>query len=142
MVFGEDATEDGWHAHKLPMPGVAMLRSSPKAKPNPVKTRAFSPADVIALPNRPVWHRESSKPSRSPLHLVKEPSTATATPAPASNRDRVLRAVHDGARTLRDITDRTGINKGTVSREIKALTSTGALRKTDDGMLLPGQEAA
>jgi S-DNA-T family DNA segregation ATPase FtsK/SpoIIIE len=146
VVFGEDATEKGWHAHELPMPGVAMLRSGPKAKPHPINTRAFSPADVIALPERPIWHRASSRPAPSTLRLVKEPTAATAS-APASvgaetNRDRVLRAVHDGARTLRDITDQTGINKGTVSREIKALTGTGALRKSDDGMLLPGQEAA
>ncbi|MFE7387979.1 helicase HerA domain-containing protein [Streptomyces sp. NPDC057582] len=145
VVFGEDATEERWHAHKLPMPGVAMLRSGPKAKPNPVKTRAFSPADVIALPERPIWQRATSRPTASPLRLVKEsatPAAAPVSPGAETNRDRVLRAVHDGARTLRDITDRTGINKGTVSREIKALTSTGALRKTDDGMLLPGQEAA
>lgn len=149
VVFGEDATEKGWHAHELPMPGVAMLRSGPKARPHPISTRAFSPADVIALPDRPTWHRASSRPSGKTLRLVKEPTTPTAATAPATaptgaetNRDRVLRAVHDGARTLRDITDRTGINKGTVSREIKALTVAGALRKTDDGMLLPGWKAA
>ncbi|WP_367321637.1 FtsK/SpoIIIE domain-containing protein [Streptomyces sp. HUAS ZL42] len=143
VVFGDDATEKGWHAHELPMPGVALLRSGPKVPPHPINTRAFSPADVIALPERPVWQRASSRPSGNTLRLVKEPTAATV-PAPASesNRDRVLRAVHDGARTLRDITDRTGINKGTVSREIKALTGTGALVKSDDGMLLPGQEAA
>ncbi|WP_245685408.1 MarR family transcriptional regulator [Streptomyces yerevanensis] len=104
---------------------------------------------MIALPERPTWHRGPSRPSGKTLRLVTEP--ATPTPATASapaaagvetNRDRVLRAVHDGARTLRDITDRTGINKGTVSREIKTLTVAGALRKTDDGMLLPGREAA
>ncbi|MFJ4469742.1 FtsK/SpoIIIE domain-containing protein [Streptomyces sp. NPDC089424] len=144
VVFGEDATEDGWHAHKLPMPGVAMLRSGPKVKPHPVKTRAFSPADVIALPERPVWHRAASRPTGGTLRLVKEPVTPAEGTASASatNRDRVLQAVHEGARTLRDITDRTGINKGTVSRELKALTATGALRKTDDGMLHAGRDAA
>lgn len=149
VVFGEDATEKGWHAHELPMPGVAMLRSGPKARPHPISTRAFSPADVIALPERPIWHRAASRASGSTLHLVKQPSTTADTtetrPAPAAsatNRDRVLKAVHDGARTPRAITDRTGINKGTVSREIKALTATGALRKNDDGMLLPGPKAA
>ncbi|MFF2098153.1 FtsK/SpoIIIE domain-containing protein [Streptomyces sp. NPDC058202] len=144
VVFGEDATEDGWHAHKLPMPGVAMLRSGPKAKPNPVKTRAFSPADVIALPDRPIWKPATARPSASPLRLVKEALTAGApeSAGAATNRDRVLRAVRDGARTLRDITDATGINKGTVSREIKALTATGDLRRTDDGMLHTGQQAA
>ncbi|MGW8796737.1 MarR family transcriptional regulator [Streptomyces sp. NPDC055775] len=100
---------------------------------------------MIALPNRPIWQRETAKPAANRLHLVKEPATPAAAPVSAgteTNRDRVLQAVHDGARTLRDITDRTGINKGTVSREIKALTATGALRKSDDGMVLPGQEAA
>jgi S-DNA-T family DNA segregation ATPase FtsK/SpoIIIE len=144
VVFGEDATEKGWHAHELPMPGVAMLRSGPKAKPHPINTRAFSPADVIALPNRPIWHRNSAGPSGSTLRLVKEQAAPAAAPTPTAetNRDRVLKAVHDGARTLRDITDRTGINKGTVSREIKALTAAGSLRKSDDGMLLPRREAA
>ncbi|WP_332109438.1 FtsK/SpoIIIE domain-containing protein [Streptomyces gossypiisoli] len=148
VVFGEDATEKGWHAHELPMPGVAMLRSGPKAKPHPINTRAFSPADVIALPDRPIWHRASSRPTGSTLRLVKEPTNPTdgtapvEASAPETNRDRVLRAVQEGARTLRDITNRTGINKGTVSREIKALTAAGTLRKSDDGMLLPGREAA
>ncbi|WP_327681896.1 FtsK/SpoIIIE domain-containing protein [Streptomyces sp. NBC_00467] len=141
VVFGEDATEKGWHAHELPMPGVAMLRSGPKTKPHPITTRAFSPADVIALPDRPIWHRQASRPAARPLHLVKEAADPSAARA-ATNRDRVLRAVHDGARTLRDITDRTGINKGTVSREIKTLTDTGAVRKSDDGTVLPGREAA
>lgn len=145
VVFGEDATEKGWHAHELPMPGVAMLRSGPKAKPHAISTRAFSPADVIALPDRPVWHRHAAGPSGSTLRLVKDQDATATAPEPAAvetNRDRVLKAVHDGARTLRDVTDRTGINKGTVSRELKALTATGDLRKADDGMLLPGREAA
>ncbi|MFB6706394.1 FtsK/SpoIIIE domain-containing protein [Streptomyces sp. NPDC056333] len=144
VVFGEDATERGWHAHELPMPGVAMLRSGPRAKPHPIMTRAFSPADVIALPARPIWHRKPSTPAVSPLRLVKEPVpsvSATASGGAETNRDRVLQAVQDGARTLRDITDRTGINKGTVSREIKALTSTGALRKTADGGLTADKAA-
>ncbi|MCL8014069.1 FtsK/SpoIIIE domain-containing protein [Streptomyces sp. AS02] len=143
VVFGEDATEKGWHAHELPMPGVAMLRSGPKAKPHPINTRAFSPADVIALPARPVWHRASSRPAASALRLVKEPATPASAPAGAeTNRDRVLLAVQGGARTVRDIADRTGINKGTVSREIKTLTTSGALHRADDGMLLPGRDAA
>ncbi|MGW3415492.1 FtsK/SpoIIIE domain-containing protein [Streptomyces sp. NPDC000888] len=141
VVFGEDATEKGWHAHELPMPGVAMLRSGPKAKPHPINTRAFSPADVIALPERPIWKRGTSRPAASPLHLVKD-ETSPVSAGAETNRARILRAVHDGARTLRDITDRTGINKGTVSREVKTLTVSGALRKSDDGMVLPSQEAA
>ncbi|MEU6277731.1 FtsK/SpoIIIE domain-containing protein [Streptomyces populi] len=144
VVFGEDATEKGWHAHELPMPGVAMLRFGPKAKPHPITTRAFSPADVIALPDRPIWKRGTAKETASPLRLVKESATpdSPVSVSAETNRDRVLRAVHEGARTLRDVTAATGINKGTVSREIKALTASGDVRKNDDGMLLSGQEAA
>ncbi|MFF1592719.1 FtsK/SpoIIIE domain-containing protein [Streptomyces sp. NPDC058286] len=140
VVFGEDATEDGWHAHKLPMPGVAMLRSGPKAKPNPVKTRAFSPADVIALPDRPIWQRVMPAKPVTPLHLVKD--TDTPSGATPSNRDKVLGAVQAGARTAKAVADTTGLNKGTVSREIKALTASGDLRRADDGQIWPGQQAA
>ncbi|WP_189311315.1 winged helix-turn-helix domain-containing protein [Streptomyces brasiliensis] len=146
VVFGQDAHEKGWHAHELPMPGFALLRSHPKAKPHHIRTRAMSPKDVIALPDRPIWQRDSAGPSGNTLRLVKEQTALEAAPTSAptaeTNRDRVLKAVQDGARTLRDITDRTGINKGTVSREVKALTAAGSLRKGDDGMLLPGREAA
>lgn len=148
-VFGEDATEKGWHAHELPMPGVALLRSGPKAKPHPIRTRAFSPADVIALPDRPVWSRgtaatmpaapaESARPA---LRLVKDgPDYELAPPAPpqaapATNRERVLQAVRDGSRTARAVVEATGLNKGTVSREVKALVEAGALTRAEDGTL-------
>lgn len=147
VVLGEDATEKGWHAHELPMPGFAMLRSGPKSQPNPIQTRAFSPADVIGLPARPVWQRVAvpASPPSGPLRLVKPERPTVELPtqaAPQSNRDRVLHAVRDGARTARDITDRTGLNKGTVSREVKALITAGSLRKADDGQLLVGEVSA
>ncbi|RSS59834.1 helix-turn-helix domain-containing protein [Streptomyces sp. WAC01280] len=171
VVFGEDATEKGWHAHELPMPGVAMLRSGPKAKTHPIRTRAFSPADVIALPDRPIWSRTAApavvpapvpvavaytrKPDdwelddeadtfelRPELRLVKDPGPApvpAARPvepaAPATNRDRVLAAVVAGARTGSEITEGTGINKGTVSKLVKALVESGELLKDADGTI-------
>ncbi|MFD6419957.1 FtsK/SpoIIIE domain-containing protein [Streptomyces sp. NPDC060194] len=143
-VFGEDATERGWHAHDLPMPGVAMLRSGPKVPPNPINTRAFSPADVIALPDRPIWRRGAAvpaSPAASTLRLVKpEPEAVPAAEVPAqtgpvSSRDRVLVAVRDGARTGREVADRTGINKGTVSKAVKALVDAGELLRAEDGSL-------
>jgi S-DNA-T family DNA segregation ATPase FtsK/SpoIIIE len=148
-VFGDDATEKGWHAHELPMPGVALLRSGPKAKPHPIRTRAFSPADVIALPDRPVWRRDAAVPAadaRPALRLVKSGDYELAPPvgqqAPATpavdagtNRDRVLAAVRGGARTAKDVAAATGLNKGTVSREVKALVTAGALVRAEDGTL-------
>lgn len=146
VVFGDDATEKGWHAHELPMPGVALLRSGPKAPPHPIRTRAFSPADVIALPDRPVWRREES-PARSaggsapaPLRLVKdEPAPAAAVPAQPSaqptNRDRVAAAIGAGATTQADVVLVTGINKGSVSKAVKSLVEDGIVVRAEDGSL-------
>lgn len=142
VVFGEDATEKGWHAHELPMPGVAMLRSGPKSAPHPIRTRAFSPADVIGLPDRPVWRRTSAAQAPAPgtpLRLVKAEAPTVEIPAPAApetNRARVLHAVRDGARTNRDVVDRTGINKGSVSKLLKQLVESGELAKLDDGQVV------
>jgi S-DNA-T family DNA segregation ATPase FtsK/SpoIIIE len=148
-VFGEDATDKGWHAHELPMPGVAMLRWGPKAKPHPINTRAFSPADVIALPDRPVWQRGKATPvdavpvQRTPLRLVRdaveveESVYVNAVPQDAvpTNRERVLSAVRAGASTAKDVTEVTGLNKGTVSREVKALIEAGELARAEDNTL-------
>ncbi|MFF3959807.1 FtsK/SpoIIIE domain-containing protein [Streptomyces sp. NPDC001890] len=156
VVFGQDAHEKGWHAHELPMPGYALLRSHPKAPPHQIRTRAMSPQDVIALPDRPVWRRGAAAPAKAPapasakqpaLRLVKaEPAAEVPTPrpadaAPVANRDKVVEAVRDGARTGRDIADRTGLNKGTVSKLVKALTESGDLVKDPDhGLVLGGAE--
>ncbi|MDX3059605.1 FtsK/SpoIIIE domain-containing protein [Streptomyces sp. NE06-03E] len=147
VVFGQDAHEKGWHAHELPMPGYALLRSHPKAKPHHIRTRAMSPQDVIALPARPVWSRAAGAPAAQPkverpaLQLVKDEAAVevpAARPAaePVTNRTRVLDAVRDGARTNRDIVDATGINKGSVSKLLKALVADGELAKLDDGQVV------
>ncbi|MBK3539628.1 ATP-binding protein [Streptomyces sp. MBT67] len=149
VVFGEDATEKGWHGHELPMPGVALLRSGPTVKPEPIRTRAFSPKHVIGLPDRVVWSREFAPANvpadpPPPLRLVKksaaEVPAARPAPvsAPATNRDRVLHAVRDGARTNRDVIDRTGINKGSVSKLLKALIESGDVVKDADAGLVLG----
>jgi hypothetical protein len=147
VVFGEDATEKGWHAHELPMPGVAMLRSGPKAKPHQINTRAFSPADVIALPDRPVWYRtaHAGPDARPALRLVKETNREVPAPreaGPISNRERVATAVREGATTPKAVAEATGLNKGTVSREIKALVKDGVLRRSENGSLAAGEVAA
>ncbi|MFE6430851.1 FtsK/SpoIIIE domain-containing protein [Streptomyces rochei] len=140
VVLGEDATEKGWHAHELPMPGVAMLRSGPKSKPHPITTRAFSPQHVIGLPGREIWHRQES-PARSagasPLRLVKEPAAAVPTqPTKApTNREKVAAAIGTGATTVADVANVTGINKGSVSKLVKQLLDAGQIRKAEDGAL-------
>ncbi|QKV93314.1 ATP-binding protein [Streptomyces sp. NA02950] len=109
--------------------------------PRMLRTWTLDDAGVRALP-KSIWTPKQTpgdSSPRTPLHLVKE----TAAPSgAATNRDKVLAAVQSGARTAKDIAEATGLNKGTVSREIKALTAGGALHRTADGRLLPGQQAA
>ncbi|MFI1245023.1 FtsK/SpoIIIE domain-containing protein [Enterococcus casseliflavus] len=144
VVFGEDATEKGWHAHDLPMPGVAMLRSGPKSKPHAISTRAFSPADVIALPDRPIWGRQAvpagsaGAPAAPALQLVKtEPAAAVPTQptGQSTNRQKVHAAVQSGAATVADVALITGINKGSVSKAVKSLVDSGDVLRTDSGAL-------
>jgi len=78
-VFGEDAQDRGWDAHLLPMPGHALLRDQdlgPRAQPRPLKMRAMSPANVIALPDRPVWSRPGVTAVERLSEAVREETTA------------------------------------------------------------------
>lgn len=162
-VLGEDAQAKGWTADELPAPGYALVRTdNPKDKPHAVKTRALSPKEVIGLPAQAVWSRGTAtagvptaqSAERPALRLVKDEAavaessvpasvaeSAPAAPKPVTNRDRVLEAVAAGARTGRDVTDRTGLNKGTVSKLVKSLTESGDLVKhPDHGLALGGAE--
>ncbi|MFF3265317.1 ATP-binding protein [Streptomyces sp. NPDC002932] len=145
-VFGPDAIEKGWKAHELPMPWVALMRDQdkgPKQRTNPIRMRWMTAQQVIALPARPIWSRTAGVPATQPeaerpaLRLIKDEAAVTAPAAePVTNRGRVLGAVAAGARTNRDIVDRTELNKGTVSKVVKALITDGELAKLDDGQVV------
>lgn len=152
VVFGESAQDKGWKADELPMPGVSMVRDG-KRGPNPVKVRYMDDDAVVTLPAMRIWRRGSASPDpeRRPLHLVKEPAAPTAGNLPGSaaevhaqmlasetNRARVESAVKDGARTGKDIAEATGLHKGTVSREVKALVDSGALVRDGDELAVAG----
>ena len=153
VVFGESAQDKGWKADELPMPGVAMIRDG-KRTPDPVKIRYITDGQVIALPAQPIWTRAEAKDEagRPALRLVKQSLVGElddevqdevaeesvyldAVPQQGSNRDRVMAAVRAGAFTARAATEATGLNKGTVSREVKALVEAGALVRAEDGTL-------
>lgn len=145
VVFGESAQEKGWKADELPMPGVAMVRDG-KRGADPVKVRYMDDDAVIALPAQPIWSRGTAGapalPSRPALQLVKDqdfliapPNPAPAAPVPATNREKVAAAIGAGAKTNADVTLITGINKGTVSREVKALVDAGEIVRAEDGTL-------
>ena len=113
--------------------------------PRIIRTWTLDDNGVRSLP-RKIWAGSApagvpapaSAPAERPgLRLVKAEAApeVPAQAAPVTNRVRVLQAVRDGARTGRDITDRTGLNKGTVSKIVKAMVETGELAKGDDGMI-------
>lgn len=145
VVYGENAATSGWEPSKLAsVPGRALIKHKDR-KPNPVRIWYVQDEAVDALPKVSPWQHVTTTvpapadPDGPRLTLVKNgpeevpaPRTEEAAAAPAAsvtNRDRVLDAVRDGARTGRDITDRTGLNKGTVSKLVKALVADGSLVK-------------
>lgn len=143
VVFGPDAIEKGWKGHELPMPGYALLRDQdkgPKQSTAVMRMRAMSPKDVIALPARPVWSRTTAEATtgRPRLVLVKDTDSVylpEQTSKEQTNRERVLFAITEGSSTSKAVTETTGLNKGTVSREIKALIKAGAVLRDEDGTL-------
>jgi S-DNA-T family DNA segregation ATPase FtsK/SpoIIIE len=159
-VLGEDATERGWHAHDLPMPGYAMLRSGPKAKPHPIRTRAFSPADVIALPDRPVWSRALPEtaadspadsagdpdsvyaPSPPPkLTLVKD-AAPEAVQAPADAVLAALVAAGDGGASVADVVAATGLSQSRAYELLGALVKDGRAVKPRHGRFAVAREVS
>ncbi|WP_207634430.1 type IV secretory system conjugative DNA transfer family protein [Candidatus Frankia alpina] len=103
--------------------------------PRLIRTWTLDDTAVRALPVS-VWHATPPEPDpdRGERHLTLVTDPA-AQPGPLANRDRVLRAVRDGARSNQEIGVATGLHKGTVSRTVTALLTTGEVFRTPDGTL-------
>lgn len=134
-IFGETAQQEGWLPSKLDgIPGRAMLQYR-KRGTDPLRLWHVTDGMVASLPKAEPWHSPANAPAlqQPALQLIKQPAAAPSPAREATNRDRVIEAVLAGARTGRDITDRTGLNKGTVSKLVKALVEAGELVKAQDG---------
>lgn len=109
--------------------------------PRMVRTWTLDDSGVKQLPAK---HWKSTAPAEVPAPAAEadRPGLRLVKAEALTNRDKVLAAIRDGARTGREVTDRTGLNKGTVSREVKALVESGALRKVEDGTLAAGEVSA
>ncbi|MGW1496822.1 type IV secretory system conjugative DNA transfer family protein [Streptomyces sp. NPDC002402] len=149
-IFGETAQQDGWLPSKLDgIPGRAMLQYK-KRGADPLRLWHVTDGVIAGLPKAEPWHSPASaapaeKVPTPALRLVKSGGDSPAAEAPAgevTNRDRVLAAVVAGARNAKAVTEATGLNKGTVSREIKALVQSGELSRTEDGSLTTAQEVS
>ena len=140
-IFGENAAAKGYTPSELGgVPGLAMVRTKGRKSAAPVQTWFLDDATAAKLPAGIVWEAGDSA-GRQPLRLVKDAVQDAAevqeTPQDAvpTNRERVLSAVRAGAGTAKDVTDATGLNKGTVSREVKALVDAGELVRAEDNTL-------
>ncbi|MGO4417243.1 type IV secretory system conjugative DNA transfer family protein [Streptomyces sp. MCAF7] len=151
-IFGETAQQEGWTPSRLDgIPGRAMLQYR-KRGTDPLRLWHVTDGMIAALPKAKPWISPTAETAPDPgtggrrLELVKTPEVPApreaAETAEATNRDRVMTAIRDGARTSRDVVDRTGLNKGTVSREVKALIAAGSVVKGEDGMLAAGEVSA
>ncbi|MFD8225155.1 MarR family transcriptional regulator [Streptomyces massasporeus] len=131
-VLGEDATAEGWDAHRLPKPGVLLVRGTGRG-PAPVRVWFMDDDTTRSLPPAPVWHGPTrDDDAQLPPLLVKEEAPAPRTDAAA----RVLRLVQDdGPARQKDIAERAGLPKGTVSKAVARLIAAGHLARLDDGTL-------
>lgn len=161
VVFGDDAITEGWIAHKLPMPGVAMLRDSNTAQPHHLRMRAMSPKDVMALPERPVWSRRISSTGATVQDIEArkalessgredpwsdEPDTATV-PLLKTKKSRVSAADRDDqivselqadpCRTLSDLARAIGASKSVVKVRLEQMEADGIVRRDEDGCWHP-----
>ncbi|MFZ3599861.1 FtsK/SpoIIIE domain-containing protein [Streptomyces sp. BH104] len=141
-IFGENAQQEGWLPSKLDgIAGRAMLQDG-KRGADPFRLWHVTDGMVAGLPKAAPWFSPGTAapaPETRTLTLVKEqgldePREETSTEA--TNRDRVLQAVQGGARSAAAVAKETGLNKGTVSREVKALVAAGAVQRADDSTLI------
>lgn len=119
--------------------------------PRMIRTWTLDDDGVRSLP-KSVWHADAveSAPAPAPtLRLVKGEDYVLAPPAgqePAAavpaqpkaqptNRDRVRAAIEAGSRTVADVALVTGLNKGTVSKAVKALVQDAEIVRAEDGSL-------
>jgi hypothetical protein len=139
VVLGEDAQAKGWHADALPKPGYALVRDGNR-KPDPVKVRFMTTEAVIALPDRPIWRGRPAAPMAPVVDLRKPPAPPT-TPTAVTTEERVLHLVKEAPVRQKDIAERTGLAKGTVSKVVKVLIEKGRLVRLEDGSIAPREEA-
>jgi S-DNA-T family DNA segregation ATPase FtsK/SpoIIIE len=112
--------------------------------PRMIRTWTLGNEGVRVLPSKVWYGRTAPAPALvgpPTLQLVKNAviappaQAAPAAPVPATNREKVAAAIGAGAKTNADVTLITGINKGTVSREVKALVDAGEIVRAEDGTL-------
>lgn len=157
-MFGEDASDTGWKAHELPMPGFALykqLELGNKSVPQMLQMRAMSPQQVIALPARPVWSRVVSSTgatkadieARKKLEAQGDPWSDV--PDDSENRtvvmskkprvsaedrdDQILSELTaDPCRTLSSIAKAIGASKSVVQKRLGQMAADGLVTKDAD----------
>ena len=154
VIFGDDAITEGWVAHKLPMPGVAMLRGDNDAQPHHIKMRAVSPKDVRALPARQVWSREVSWTGATQVDLDArkamdpwsgydiDPGSTLLQKKPkvsAEDRDDQImdELAKDPCRSISSIAAAIGASKSVVSKRLDRMAADGLVCKDERGCWYP-----
>ncbi|WP_189594815.1 MarR family transcriptional regulator, partial [Streptomyces massasporeus] len=156
-IFGETAQQEGWLPSKLDgIPGRAMLQYR-KRGTDPLRLWYVTDGTVAALPTAEPWSSPATSgahgwtpPAEPPLRLVKGEDYVIAPPAAAvpaqpkaqpTNREKVAAAIAAGSRTVADVANVTGINKGSVSKAVKSLVEAGEIDRAEDGALSVATQA-
>lgn len=147
VVFGDDASEKGWNAHELPMPGYALMKDlelGPRSKPRQIRMRAMSPKDVIALPDRPIWSRKASSTGATARDVAirkaieEAPTLRTPRVAAVDRDDQIMEALRaTPGSTIAALAKATGNHRQTVSRSLDRLANDGLVSRNSDGCFSP-----
>jgi S-DNA-T family DNA segregation ATPase FtsK/SpoIIIE len=155
VMFGENASEAGWKADELPMPGFALykqLELGNKSIPQMLRMRAMSPQQVIDLPDRPIWSRvvsstgatkadiEARKALEDPWDdmTVADDSTlalsARKVRVSAEDRDDQIceELDRDPCRSLSSIATAIGASKSVVKKRLEQMAADGIVVKDAD----------
>jgi S-DNA-T family DNA segregation ATPase FtsK/SpoIIIE len=145
VVYGENAATTGWEPSKLAsIPGRSLVKHKDR-KPNPVRIWYVQDDAISALPDVTPWQHRTTKvpaqaaPTAPRLTLVKGESAEV--PAPRIELTETEAAVLDAVRAMggpvrqKQIVEKSGLAKGTVSKTATKLVTAGHLAKADDGTL-------
>jgi S-DNA-T family DNA segregation ATPase FtsK/SpoIIIE len=157
VVFGEDASERGWTAHNLPMPGFAFFREQDlgaKSVPQMLRMRAMSAMQVIELPPRPIWSRQVSSTGATAQDIRErmamdpwagkdvggEQTVSMRKPrVSAEDRDdQILSELsQDPCRSISSLATATGASKSVVKKRLGQMEADGLVWMDSDGCWHP-----
>lgn len=131
VVFGENATANGWTPSELDLPGWAMVRTGPRDVPEHIAVWYMTDEQVRALPAAPIWHSQVA-----PEHEVTEDDEDEDLDEDQKDDEgddwigaqgAVMGALKNGPRTLAQLVEETKYSKTMIHNALGQLREGGRI---------------